>query len=98
MAYMEDTEFYHTWRNDLEVMRFTNPHLDIYPKEETRKFVEQVILGSPSAKCYLMIEKENETPIGITSLINIDYKNRSAECIIDIGKKSTGERDIDQRD
>ncbi|GIN90354.1 acetyltransferase [Siminovitchia terrae] len=83
----EDTDLYHTWRNDMEVMHSTNPSLDVYPMEATREFVDQVILGSLSAKSYIMIEKRNETPIGIISLINIDYKNRNAECIIDIGEK-----------
>lgn len=82
-------EWYHQWRNDPEVMRFTSPNLDVYHLDETREFVNQVILGNPSAKCYQIIEKETETPIGITSLINIDYKNRNAECIIDIGHKES---------
>lgn len=39
----------------------------------------------------MIVDKESKKPIGITSLINIDYKNRNAECIIDIGdKKSWG--------
>src|SRR5690625_2159211 len=84
---LEDTELYHKWRNDLEVMHFTNPSLDVYPMEMTKKFVEQVILDSHNAKSYLLVEKENEQSIGIVSLTNIDYKNRNAECIIDIGEK-----------
>lgn len=84
---IEDTELYHIWRNDMEVMRSTNPILDVHPPEATRDFVDQVILNAQSAKSYMIIEKEKELPIGITSLINIDYKNRNAECIIDIGEK-----------
>lgn len=84
---IDDAELYHTWRNDIEVMRNTNPSLDIYTIDATRDFIEQVILGANTAKSYMMIEKENEKPIGITSLINIDDKNRNAECIIDIGEK-----------
>lgn len=84
----EDAELYHEWRNDLEVMHTTNPYLDIYPLEETRSFVQQVILGSPSSKSYIVMDKETGTPIGITSLINIDLKNRNAECIIDIGNRA----------
>ncbi|MGR3205007.1 GNAT family N-acetyltransferase [Bacillus glycinifermentans] len=83
----EDTELYHTWRNDMEVMRNTNPSLDIYTIEATRDFVERVILGSNTAKGYMILEKESEKPIGITSLMNIDAKNRNAECMIDIGEK-----------
>ncbi len=26
----EDTELYHRWRNDIEVMQSTNPSLDVY--------------------------------------------------------------------
>lgn len=83
----EDAELYHTWRNDMEVMSSTNPFLDLYPFEKTKEFVDHVIIGSDSSKSYIMLEKKDEAPIGITSLINIDYKNRNAECIIDIGKK-----------
>lgn len=84
----EDTRMYHKWRNDMEVMYYTNPSLDVYSLESTEDFVENVILGASNAKSYFIIDKESETPIGIVSLINIDYKNRNAECIIDIGEKN----------
>src|SRR5690554_2899112 len=84
---VQDIEVYHKWRNDLEVMQSTAPMLDVYHIEETGEFVKQVMLGSHSSKCYIIVEKESKKPIGITSLINIDYKNRNAECIIDIGEK-----------
>ncbi len=84
----EDVELYHTWRNDIEVMKSTAPFLDDYHLEETREFVNQVILGSQFSKSYIIVEKESSRPIGITSLVNIDYKNRNAECIIDIGDKN----------
>lgn len=84
---LEDIPLYHTWRNDLEVMQSTNPLLDIYHPAETEEFVANVILGSSSSKSYIIQEKNSERPIGITSLIQIDYKNRNAECIIDIGDK-----------
>ncbi|TQR37013.1 N-acetyltransferase [Lysinibacillus sphaericus] len=83
----EDTELYHKWRNDVEVMHSTNPSLDVYPMEETKDFVDHVILGNHAGKSYIMVEKGKESPIGIVALINIDYKNRNAECIIDIGEK-----------
>ncbi|TCJ03573.1 GNAT family N-acetyltransferase [Cytobacillus praedii] len=83
----EDAELYHSWRNDMEVMVSTNPSLDLYTLQDTKEFVENVVLSSSSSKSYIIIEKELSKPIGITSLINIDYKNRNAECIIDIGEK-----------
>lgn len=84
---LEDTELYHKWRNDMDVMYSTNPALDVYPLEDTRSFVEHVILGSNTAKGYIMVDKSDKQPLGIISLIQIDYKNRNAECIIDIGEK-----------
>lgn len=83
----QDTEIYHKWRNDIDVMQTTSPLLDVYRIEETEEFVNQIILGSCSSKCYIILEKQSKKPIGITSLINIDHKNRNAECIIDIGEK-----------
>jgi len=84
---VQDTEIYHKWRNDIDVMQTTAPFLDVYGIEETEEFVNQKILKSRSSKCYIIVEKKSNKPIGITSLINIDYKNRNAECIIDIGEK-----------
>jgi len=84
---MEDAELYHAWRNDQEVMESTSPFLDAYTMEETRDFVQHVILGSASSKSYLLLLKESGKPIGIMSLIHIDPKNRNAECILDIGDK-----------
>ncbi len=85
----EDIETYHKWRNDMEVMQSTSPNLDIYHIEETEKFVNEIILGSQFSKSYIIVEKESNKPIGVTSLINIDFKNRNAECIIDIGDKAS---------
>lgn len=84
---LEDTELYHQWRNDIEVMQSTAPLLDVYNIKETEEFVTHVILGSHFSKSYIIVEKKSKKPIGVTSLINIDYKNRNAECIIDIGDK-----------
>lgn len=84
---IEDIPTYHQWRNDLEVMQTTNLDLDRYSVEETKQFVETVILGSEQSKTYILEERDEKTAIGITSLIHIDYKNRNAECVIDIGNK-----------
>ncbi|OUQ86314.1 GNAT family N-acetyltransferase [Brevibacillus brevis] len=83
----EDVDVYHTWRNDEEVMRTTNPSMDVYTWEETNGFVNQVILHASSSKSYMIVDSQTNRPIGITSLIQIDLKNRNAECIIDIGEK-----------
>jgi RimJ/RimL family protein N-acetyltransferase len=82
-----DIETYHSWRNDLDVMKTTNLSLDLYTLNETRSFVENIILYSTSSKSYIIEQRDRNIPIGVTSLINIDTKNRNAECIIDIGEK-----------
>ncbi|GGP08225.1 GNAT family N-acetyltransferase [Oceanobacillus neutriphilus] len=83
----DDIELYHKWRNDVEVMHSTSPSLDVYPLKATEDFVEYAILRSDTSKGYMMVDKKSEASIGIVSLINMDYKNRNAECIIDIGEK-----------
>lgn len=82
----QDVEVYHSWRNDARVMETTTPYLDVYTPEETDAFVRSVILGSSNSKSYIIADVEIEKPIGIMSLISIDYKNRNAELIIDIGE------------
>ena len=81
-----DYRTYHNWRNDIEVMKTTSPQLDIYTLEETEQFIS-VIASQANAKGYMIEHKESGQTVGIVSLINIDYKNRSAECILDIGAR-----------
>ncbi|MDX8046671.1 GNAT family protein [Gracilibacillus sp. S3-1-1] len=82
-----DAEKYHIWRNDMEVMSYTNLSLDQYTIEDTQHFVESVLMDASSSKSYMIVDNEENLSIGITSLIHIDGKNRNAECIIDIGEK-----------
>ncbi|WP_026906661.1 GNAT family N-acetyltransferase [Paucisalibacillus globulus] len=84
---LEDLETYHSWRNDMEVMVTTSPSLDLFTLEETKQFVHDKLVGSHSSKTYIIFDKNSGKSIGITSLVNIDYKNRNAEYIIDIGEK-----------
>lgn len=82
----EDVSIYHRWRNDMEVMQFTNPSLDVFTYADTENFVKG-ITESHNSKGYMIEEVKTNKPIGVTSLINIDYVNRNAESIIDIGDK-----------
>ena len=84
-----DTELYHGWRNDVNVTQFTAQLVDVYNIKETEDFVTNVILGPLTSKSYMIVEKKSGKSIGITSLVHIDYKNRNAECIIDIGDKES---------
>jgi len=83
----EDVDVYHKWRNDVEVMRTTSPSMDVFTWDDTNGFVNQVILHASTSKSYMIVDSQTNRPIGITSLIQIDLKNRNAECIIDIGEK-----------
>ena len=67
---LQDVELYHTWRNDRGYMKSTSI-LDIYHIDETKEFVSQAILGSGSSRSYIIVKKESNNPVGITSLINI---------------------------
>jgi diamine N-acetyltransferase len=81
-----DVDTYHKWRSNHKVMENTSLKLDVYTLEETEKFI-QMITNSGDSKSYIIQHRENDEPIGIVSLINIDLKNRNAECIIDIGNE-----------
>ena len=83
----EDVDVYHKWRNDVEVMRTTSPSMDVFTWDDTNGFVNQVILHASTSKSYMIVDSQTNRPIGITFLIQIDLKNRNAECIIDIGEK-----------
>nr|WP_308742750.1 GNAT family protein [uncultured Anaerocolumna sp.] len=83
---LNDFNVYHNWRNDLDVMYSTSPALDVYTLEDTENLI-QIMSGQPDAKGYIIEYKETGQAVGIISLIHIDTKNRSAECVIDIGEK-----------
>lgn len=82
----QDVETYHQWRNDTDVMKNTSPELDIFTLAESEEFIRNISKSSNS-KSYIISLKERDKSIGMVSLINIDYKNQNAECIIDIGEK-----------
>ena len=81
-----DAEIYNHWRNDTEVMASTSPELDQFTLKETENFIG-FITSSKNSKSYIIELKEGNRPVGIISMININTKDRSAECIIDIGEK-----------
>jgi RimJ/RimL family protein N-acetyltransferase len=83
---ISDYEVYHSWQNDMDVMYSTSQELDVYTIEETEKYMA-TIASQPNAKGYIIQDKKTNQLVGIISLVNIDNKNRSAECIIDIGAK-----------
>jgi diamine N-acetyltransferase len=88
-AEREDIPRFTTWLNDPEVRRFLLLNLPMSRAEEERWFDH--MLAQPAAEHVLVIEAKAEsgwTPIGDTSLVNIDWVNRCAEVGIFIGEKS----------
>lgn len=83
---LEDAVTYHKWRNDTEVMYSTSPELDKFILEDTEEFI-RMIISSDTNKSYMIETKIDQETIGIISLANINFKDRNAECIIDIGEK-----------
>ena len=83
---LSDAVIYNKWQNDTEVMYSTIPELDKYTLSETEQFIG-MITSSNNSKSYMIETKEDDRVVGIVSLININGKDRSAECIIDIGEK-----------
>jgi RimJ/RimL family protein N-acetyltransferase len=83
---IEDVETYNKWSNDEEVIKSTYPNLDRYSMEDTQTFYKE-ISNSNISKTFIIEDKDTNQPIGITSFINIDFFNRNAEYIVDIGEK-----------
>ncbi|MFY8331552.1 GNAT family N-acetyltransferase [Vagococcus carniphilus] len=81
-----DAEIYNKWRNDTDVMYSTSPELDQYTLDDTIQFIS-FVTSSQNSKSYMIETKDDNKTVGIVSLININNKDRSAECIIDIGEK-----------
>lgn len=52
----------------------TSPSLDLYSYEDTKRFVENVLMNGTSSKSYIIVGKAQQIPIGITSLIHINFK------------------------
>ncbi|MFZ5352019.1 MAG: GNAT family N-acetyltransferase [Bacillota bacterium] len=82
----KDIEVYNKWSNDEEVIKNTYPNMDRYSMHDTEQFYKK-ISGSSNSRTYIIEVKEAGLPIGITTLLNIDFFNRNAEFIIDIGEK-----------
>ena len=81
-------DVFHAWRNDDDLMDAASPYIELHALSETQDFLMNEMLSAKDAKNYLIIDKESGSPIGYTSLINIDFKNRNADFMIEIGEKS----------
>jgi RimJ/RimL family protein N-acetyltransferase len=84
-----DLPLFVAWLNDPEVRQFLFLNLPMSLAQEERWFEE--MLKAPPAEQVMVIEVQQEggwTPIGNTSLMNIDWTNSLAEVGIFIGEKA----------
>ena len=61
-----DIDLYHSWRNNIDVMKTTSPFLDIYTLEDTKNFFENVILNSQNSHGYIIVDKSREISIAVS--------------------------------
>ena len=84
----EDVPEIHAWTNDREIVRFLSWAVFPQTLRETERFVEQQISGEdPLHRGFVIGLNEGDPCIGTTGLIPIDWRNRSAELGIVIGKR-----------
>lgn len=88
-AEKEDLSRFVCWLNDPDVRQFLLMNLPLSMADEERWFEQ--MQAQPASEHVLVIEAkmgQDWLPIGNTSLMNIDWVNRSAEVGIFIGEKS----------
>jgi RimJ/RimL family protein N-acetyltransferase len=81
-----DVQLFLRWFNNPEVTRFTATRFPVYESQE-EKFIEDRPSRQPS-EVHLVIEVEGN-PIGVISLMRIDYLNGTAETGTVIGEKES---------
>lgn len=82
----ESTSLIYKWVNQEELRNYTGT---IYPVSEfEHENWMHAVTTSNNSKIFLICNKENENPIGIIGLKNMDFINRNAELYISIGETS----------
>ena len=83
----DDIPVIHSWVNDPEILRFLSWGIFPQTQKETERFVEAQMSGEdPLSRVLVISLQEGDTCIGTTGCHNIDWRNRSAELGIVIGK------------
>lgn len=76
---------FHEWRNNMDVIELASPVIEQYTLEETVLFVKQAMLSASDGEHFIIMHSLKDTAIGYVSIINIDFDNFSADCMIEIG-------------
>ena len=85
----EDLEKFWFWVNDKEVMQYLSDNLfyKIYTLTMEKQWLDSVLRGQKDTLAFAILLPPEYKLIGITSLGNIDWRNRNAELAIFIGEK-----------
>lgn len=84
----EDIPVIHAWTNDPEIVHYLAWAVFPQTLRETERFVEAQMSGEdPMNRGFVIGLVEGDSCIGTTGLINIDWRNRSGELGIVIGKR-----------
>lgn len=84
----EDIPEIHSWTNDSDIVRFLSWAVFPQTLRDTERFVETQMSGEdPMNRGFVIGLVEGDSCIGTTGLINIDWRNRSGELGIVIGKR-----------
>ena len=84
---LEDIEPIQAWVNDLQVTRYLDGTVFLYPRsvQQTRSFVEEnARSGGPA---FVIAHRDSEQYIGQLDLMQVDYRHRVASLGIVIGAK-----------
>lgn len=74
---LDDANIMTAWQNDREVTKYLTGSFHPLTKRSRENFIRQ--LGTDKKNKTFIMETEDEIPIGICSLINIDWINSTAE-------------------
>ena len=84
----EDIPEIHAWTNDSEIVRFLSWAIFPQTLRETERFVDAQMSGAdPMNRGFIIALLDDDSCIGSSGVTNIDWRNRSGELGIVIGKR-----------
>ena len=92
----QDLEILNNWRNDIEIFRYLGGGFNPISMDQQYDWMSNFIDNTGNNRRYMIINEEQK-PIGMIGLYNIQWSNRNAELGIYIGDKSSHGKGFGQR-
>ncbi|OQY05515.1 MAG: hypothetical protein B6I20_01155 [Bacteroidetes bacterium 4572_117] len=73
----EDYEIVYKWRNNPEFSALTAGNVDFVSSEKEKQWVKEKIFNDKTENFWVICDKETNEPVGFTSIINIDFRNKN---------------------